>query len=117
LQRLIVGAVMVSSVIGCGSKNAEQPPRSVAEVKRAFAHHGIALVRFEPSIGPRVPYAGLFGESGSLSVSVQVYQQGRGGKALRQSAGRPHMLRARNVLVTWQGADSPSVEAAVDELR
>jgi hypothetical protein len=117
LQRLIVGAVMVSSVIGCGGKNAEQPPRSVAEVKRAFAHHGIRLVRFEPSIGPRVPYAGLFGESGSLSVSVQVYEQGSGGKALRQSAGRPHMLRARNVLVTWQGADSPSVEAAVDELR
>jgi hypothetical protein len=35
----------------------------VAEVKRAFAHHGIPLVRVEPSLGPRLRYTPLFGQT------------------------------------------------------
>jgi hypothetical protein len=112
MRRLIVGVILVSSLIGCGGQKAEQHPRTVAEVQRAFAHHRIPLVRIEPSLGVRVRYTALFGQSGSLAVSVRVYSQVRPERSLPA-----HTLAARNVLVTWQGADSPSVEAAVDELR
>ena len=110
-MRVIIAAAVVAGLVGCGGHNVVQP-RSVADVKRAFARHDIHLVRVQPSVGAPLRYTALFGQSGSLSISVQVYSTLRHPKA-----HAAHVLGARNVLVEWQGADDPSVEAAVDELR
>ena len=112
MRRVVLGVVLCSSVVGCGSHDTKQVPRTVAEVQRAFAHHRIPLIRVEPSLGPHIRYTALYGQSGSLAVSVRVYPQVRAERSLPTNT-----LAARNVVVTWQGADSPSVEAAVDELR
>jgi len=118
VRRLALGAALCSSVIGCGGQHAAPTSRSVAAVRQAFAQHGIHLARVDPSLGPRLRYTALFGESGSLAVSVQVYPKvPRHGSVMPAGEGKPHILAARNVLVVWQGADSPSVEAAVNELR
>ena len=100
-------------LVGCGGRDVAQVerPRTVADVERAFADHGIPLVLVHPSAGVRVRYTPLFGQSGSLSVGVRVYAR------VRAERSEPGVRSVRNVVATWQGADSPSVEAAMDELR
>jgi hypothetical protein len=115
LTRAVVIAAIAGAglVAGCGGRAAPKPaePRTPAEVKRAFANHGIRLLLVQPTIGVRVRYTALFGQSGSLSVGVRVYAQ------VRRERSAPGIRSVRNVVATWQGADSPSVEAAMDELR
>jgi hypothetical protein len=108
---LLAAAVLVGPVglVGCGSHS--RPPRSVAEVQHAFAQHGIHLQPVQTVAGPQPKNPVLFGQSGSLSVSVQVLRR------VRPARSAPGVLGVRNVLATWQGADSRSVEAAMDALR
>ena len=103
----------VLALAGCGghATPAVAAPRTPAEVKRAFAEHGIRLLDVKPTVGVRVRYTALFGQSGSLSVGVRVYPR------LRPEKSAPGVRSVRNVVATWQGADSPSVEAAMDALR
>jgi hypothetical protein len=112
--RLIVAAAVLA-LVGCGGHAAPKvpEPRTPADVKRAFADHGIRLRRVvvQPTAGVRVRYMALFGQSGSLSVSVQVFRR------VRAERSAPGVRSVRNVLATWQGADSRSVEAAMDALR
>ena len=113
MVRLVLAAVVGAGLVACGGHAAPKvlAPRTPVEVKRAFADHGLPLVLVEPEAGVRLRYAALFGQSGSLSVSVRVYQR------VRPARSAPGVSGVRNVVATWQGADSPSVEAAMDELR
>jgi hypothetical protein len=110
--RFIVAAAVLA-LVGCGGHAAPKAPapRTPAEVKRAFADHGIPLVLVKPAAGVRLRYTALFGQSGSLSVGVRVLRR------VRAERSAPGLRSVRNVVATWQGADSPSVEAAMDELR
>jgi hypothetical protein len=110
--RLIV-AVAVPALAGCGGHAAptDATPRTAGEVRRAFADQGIRLLLVQPTAGVRVRYTALFGQSGSLSVGVRVYARAR------RERSAPGIRSVRNVVATWQGADRPSVEAAMDELR
>jgi hypothetical protein len=112
LTRVIVATALLF-LAGCGGHRAAaaEEPRSPAEVERAFADHGIPLVLVQPEAGARLRYEVLFGQSGSLSVSVRVYSRVRPARSARG------VLGVRNVVATWQGADRPSIEAAMDELR
>lgn len=116
-MRGVVALLVVASVTGC-SHHSTASPRSVAEVKRAFAGHGITLsgAGARPM---RLPYVALFGTSGALSINVEVYRPPvpRRRVLLFLGSGPRHSLSARNVEVTWTGADSPRARAAVDELR
>jgi hypothetical protein len=113
MVRVLVAAAVLACLAGCGghARPAALPPRSVTEVQRAFARHGIHLLRVQAAAGPQLKRPVLFGQSGSLSVSVQVYRRVRPGRSA------PGVRSVRNVLATWQGADSRSVEAAMDALR
>jgi hypothetical protein len=108
-----MAVVVVGLLVGCGGHTAPKvvEPRTPAEVKRAFADHGIPLVFVKPSAGVRLRYTALFGQSGSLSVGVRVYAR------IRAERSAPGVRSVRNVVATWQGADSRSVETAMDELR
>lgn len=110
--RLTVAAAVLA-LVGCGGHAAPKvvAPRTPAEVRRAFADHGIRLLPVETTVGVRVQYTALFGQSGSLSVGIRVYPH------VRPERSAPGVRSVRNVVATWQGADSPSVEAAMDELR
>ena len=112
-MRVVLAAVVLTGLVGCGGHAAPKvvQPRSAAEVKQSFARHGIRLVLVHPSAGVRLRYQALFGQSGSLSVGVRVYPR------LRADGSAPGVRSVRNVVATWQGADRPSVEAAMDELR
>ena len=103
----------VLALAGCGGHAAPRTvaPRSVGEVERAFAAHGIRLQPVQPAVGAPLRYGVLFGQSGTLSVSVRVYSK------LRAEHSAPGTRSVRNVVATWQGADRPSVEAAMDALR
>ena len=111
-MRVII-AVAVAGLVGCGGHAGPKvvEPRTPVEVERAFANHGIPLVVVDPSAGVRLRYTALFGQSGSLSVGVRVYQR------VRPARSAPGVRGVRNVVATWQGADSPSVAAAMDDLR
>lgn len=111
--RFVLTAIVVAGLVGCGGHGAPKvvAPRTPAEVKRAFADHGIRLLLVQPTAGVRVRFKALFGQSGSLSVSVRVFRR------VRAERSAPGVRSVRNVLATWQGADSPSVDAAMDELR
>jgi hypothetical protein len=108
MVRVLLAAVVLAGLAGCGS---HARPRSVTEVEHAFARHGIHLRPVQTVAGPQPKNPVLFGQSGSLSVSVQVYQR------VRPARSAPGVRSVRNVLATWQGADSPSVEASMDALR
>jgi ABC-type nitrate/sulfonate/bicarbonate transport system substrate-binding protein len=110
--RLIL-ATAVLALVGCGGHAAPKAPapRTAAEVKRAFADHGIRLLLVKPTAGVRVRFTALFGQSGSLSVGVRVLRR------VRAERSAPGIRSVRNVVATWQGADSPSVEASMDALR
>lgn len=110
--RLTVAAAVLA-LVGCGGHAAPKvvAPRTPAEVRRAFADHGIRLLPVETTVGVRVQYTALFGQSGSLSVGIRVYPH------VRPERSAPGVRSVRNVVATWQGADSPSVEAAMDALR
>jgi hypothetical protein len=111
--RVVIAAIVGASLVGCGGHAAPKvvAPRTPAEVKQAFADHGIRLLLVEPTAGVRVRFTALFGQSGSLSVGVRVFAR------VRADRSAPGVRGVRNVLATWQGADSPSVDAAMDELR
>jgi hypothetical protein len=108
MVRVLLAAAVVAVLAGCGG---HPSPRSVAEVQRAFDRQGIHLERVQTTAGRPLEHPVLFGQSGSLSVNVQVFPRVRPGRS------GPGVLGVRNVLATWQGADNRSVEAAMDALR
>jgi ABC-type nitrate/sulfonate/bicarbonate transport system substrate-binding protein len=109
----VIAAIVGAGLVACAGHSSPKAaaPRTAAEVKQAFADQGIRLLLVKPTVGAPLRYTALFGQSGSLSVGVRVYARAR------RERSAPGVRSVRNVVATWQGADRPSVEAAMDELR
>ncbi len=111
------GLALVACLVGC-AHSSTAAPRSVSDVKRAFAHHGIKLS--EDGAGVlHLPYRALSGQSAGVTLNVDVYPANahRGRVVLFLGNGPPHFAAARNVELSWTGADNSAARAAMDDLR
>jgi hypothetical protein len=123
--------MVLFTIVGCGghvtarptaAAEANQRPRSAAEVRRTFANHGIKLSR-EPLLQQQflqqqVGYVALTGEVHGIEINVAVHPSIRGNTVvLVMGNGTPHVLGARNVSASWTGRDLPGVEDAMKQLR
>jgi hypothetical protein len=110
----------VVAAAGCTRSTAHRA-RTIAEIQRAFAHHGIRLIDFR---GPsEVVGAGMLG-SDHPRVDVRLYasdaaaERAKRGPQFILGGGTPHLARTRNVVATWfRDRDGAAVRAALRELR
>jgi hypothetical protein len=127
IARVAVAVVVLVGFIGCGGRAAKRAAtatvrpnelRSVAEVKAAFAHHGIRLAGGGVGITGGVRDTEMHGTAGDLDVEVDVYRTvPRYYSVLLGGSGRTHTVVARNIVAAWRGHDSPSVRVAMKELH
>jgi hypothetical protein len=121
---LLVAMVLVAGCAGHGTSG----PRSVAETRAAFAHHGIKLVPDRGGDGPGVRFFQDHNHRFSVAVYSTVEGAERRERLYRASiAGLAALAtsgRARNVFVTWALGDAritrsalEAVVAAVKDLR
>lgn len=118
---VVIGSLLTLGVVGCGGTAHAAQKRTAAEVRQAFARHGVKLERATPLIpyGTHARAAAEFmGTDGELSVAVTVYRATSSKRgALLLGSGAPHLVVARNVVAAWTGHDSRRIEAAMTDLR
>lgn len=90
----------------------------MAEVKAAFAHHGIRLAGDAVGMTHGVRDTEVVGTIGDLDINVEIYRTAtRYYSVLLVGNGKTHTVVAHNVFAAWKGHDSPAVRAAMKELR
>jgi hypothetical protein len=128
IARVAVAVVLLLGAVGCGGHAANKSAaativrsrelRSVADVKAAFAHHGIRLVGAAAGATGNVRDTEMFGTIGDLHINVDVYRKvPRYYSVLLGGSGKTHSVVSRNVVAAWRGHDSRSVRAAMKKLR
>jgi hypothetical protein len=118
--------MLLLTLAGCGGHVAtrsavtvevNQRLRSVAEVRRTFAKHGIELSR-EPFHQQQLRCVALSGDVHGAEINVAVDRSIDARKvSLVLGGGTPHVVTARNVSASWTGRDLPAVETAMKQLR
>lgn len=116
LGAVVVMAMLVAGVSGCGSSPGPHP-YTVSATRRAFTRGGFVLHRVAADSSP-APVVQFRGKSEFTTVTVRVYSSPKAAKSVLWAfmGATPRATTARNVAVAYVGPSGP-VMAALRRLR